>query len=28
MSIQAFNPDELDTGPGVRHRPEDFGAGR
>ena len=28
MSIQTFNPDELDTGPGVRHRPEDFGAGR
>ena len=27
-SIQAFNPEEIDTGPGVRHRPEDFGAGR
>ena len=27
-TIVPFNPDELDTGPGVQHRPEDFGAGR
>ena len=26
--IVPFNPDELDTGPGIQHRPEDFGAGR
>jgi len=25
--IVPFNPDELDIGPGVTHRPEDFGAG-
>jgi len=24
--IETFNPDEIDTGPGVTHRPEDFGA--
>lgn len=27
-TIVPFNPDELDTGPGIQHRPEDFGAGR
>ena len=26
--IVPFNPDELDTGPGIQHRPEDFGAGQ
>ena len=26
--IVPFNPDELDTSPGIQHRPEDFGAGR
>lgn len=25
--IETVNPDEIDTGPGVNHRPEDFGAG-
>lgn len=26
--IETLNSDEVDTGPGVTHRPEDFGAGR
>lgn len=26
--IETYNPNPIDTGPGVRHRPEDFGAGR
>lgn len=26
--IETVNSDEIDTGPGIRHRPEDFGAGR
>jgi len=25
--IETVNPEEIDTGPGVRHKPEDFGAG-
>ena len=26
--IETVNPNEIDTGPGVTHRPEDFGAGQ
>lgn len=25
--VETYNPNAIDTGPGVRHRPEDFGAG-
>ena len=25
--VETYNTDAIDTGPGVRHRPEDFGAG-